>query len=127
MPRAKVPFTLPSAGYARSLGVLARATDAGLRAKSGLIVGMGETDAEVRSAVRDLRNAGVEILTVGQYLRPTAQHLPVARWWTPAEFDALGEFARSLGFAHVESGPLVRSSYHARDAAGAGRADLATR
>ncbi|MGO9875242.1 MAG: lipoyl synthase [Acidimicrobiia bacterium] len=104
----------PSAGYARSLSVLARAKDAGLVTKSGLIVGMGETGEEVRSALRDLRAVGVDIVTIGQYLRPTAQHLPVARWWTPAEFDALRAAARAMGFAHVEAGPLVRSSYHAR-------------
>ena len=106
----------PSAGYARSLAVLARAKDAGLVTKSGLIVGMGETDAEVRAAITDLRNVGVDILTVGQYLRPTARHLPVVRWWTPGEMDAVGMFAESLGFSHVEAGPLVRSSYHAKRA-----------
>jgi len=106
----------PSAGYARSLAVLARAKAAGLVTKSGLIVGMGETDAEVHSAITDLRNVGVDILTVGQYLRPTPRHLPVVRWWTPDEMDAVGAFAESLGFAHVESGPLVRSSYHAKRA-----------
>jgi lipoyl synthase len=109
----------PNAGYARSLGVLARAVDAGLVAKSGLIVGFGETVAEVEGAVADLRAVGVSILTVGQYLRPSAQHLPVARWWAPDEFEALGDYARGLGFAHVESGPLVRSSYHARRASAA--------
>lgn len=114
----------PKAGYARSLAVLARAKAAGLVTKSGIIVGMGERDDEVRRAVRDLRNVGVDILTVGQYLRPTARHLPVVRWWAPEEFDALHEYAESLGFAHVESGPLVRSSYHARRArAGVGAAE----
>jgi lipoyl synthase len=107
----------PSAAYFRSLALLARAKDAGLTTKSGIILGMGETEDELRGAIGDLRNVGVDILTLGQYLRPTARHLPVVRWWTPAEFDALGEYARGLGFAHVESGPLVRSSYHARSAA----------
>jgi lipoyl synthase len=107
----------PSAAYFRSLALLARAKDAGLTTKSGIILGMGETEDELRGAIADLRNVGVEILTLGQYLRPTARHLPVVRWWTPAEFDELGAYARSLGFAHVESGPLVRSSYHARQAA----------
>ncbi|HEX5097286.1 MAG TPA: lipoyl synthase, partial [Acidimicrobiia bacterium] len=107
----------PSAGYARSLAVLARAKAAGLLTKSGLIVGMGETEDELRAAITDLRAVGVEILTIGQYLRPTGQHLPVARWWTPDEFERLGTFAEGLGFRHVESGPLVRSSYHARAAA----------
>jgi lipoyl synthase len=106
----------PSAGYARSLAVLARAKDAGLLTKSGIIVGMGETDAEVRAAIADLRAVGVAVLTIGQYLRPSPQHLPVVRWWTPEEFDALADYAVALGFAHVEAGPLVRSSYHARAA-----------
>ncbi len=106
----------PSAGYARSLAVLARAKDAGLLTKSGIIVGMGETDAEVRAAIADLRAVGVDVLTIGQYLRPSPQHLPVVRWWTPEEFDALADYAVALGFAHVEAGPLVRSSYHARAA-----------
>jgi lipoyl synthase len=107
----------PSAAYFRSLALLARAKDAGLTTKSGIILGMGETEDELHGAIADLRNVGVDILTLGQYLRPTARHLPVVRWWTPAEFEALGEYARGLGFAHVESGPLVRSSYHARSAA----------
>jgi lipoic acid synthetase len=113
----------PSAAYARSLALLGRAADAGLLAKSGIILGMGETADEVRGAVADLRNVGVEVLTLGQYLRPSRQHLPVARWWTPAEFAELGEFAERLGFAHVEAGPLVRSSYHAKRA-GAVRSDF---
>jgi lipoic acid synthetase len=107
----------PSAAYFRSLGVLARAKDAGLTTKSGIILGMGETEDELHGAIADLRNVGVDILTLGQYLRPSARHLPVVRWWTPDEFAALGEYARGLGFSHVESGPLVRSSYHARAAA----------
>ena len=108
----------PSAAYARSLAVLARARAAGLRTKSGIILGMGETDDEVRGAMADLRGVGVEILTLGQYLRPTARHLPVARWWRPEEFDDLAEAGRALGFAHVQASPLTRSSYHAREAAG---------
>jgi lipoic acid synthetase len=107
----------PSAGYARSLAVLARARAAGLVTKSGLILGMGETDAEVRAAMADLRAVGVGILTIGQYLRPSVEHVPVAKWWHPDEFAALREYGESLGFAHVESGPLVRSSYHAREGA----------
>jgi lipoyl synthase len=109
----------PSAAYFRSLALLARAKDAGLTTKSGIILGMGETEAELRGAIADLRNVGVDILTLGQYLRPTARHLPVVRWWTPDEFAVLGDYARSLGFAHVEAGPLVRSSYHARAGAAA--------
>jgi len=106
----------PSAGYARSLAVLGRAKDAGLTTKSGLIVGMGEEAREVRAAISDLRAVGVDILTVGQYLRPSSRHLPVVRWWTPEELHDVGAYAERLGFAHVESGPLVRSSYHARRA-----------
>ncbi len=106
----------PSANYARSLALLARAKSAGLTTKSGLILGMGETAPEVRGAIADLAGVGVDILTVGQYLRPTALHLPVVKWWHPDEFTALGAYARTLGFSHVESGPLVRSSYHARRA-----------
>jgi lipoic acid synthetase len=106
----------PSAAYSRSLGLLAQAKDAGLTTKSGIILGMGETEAELQGAIADLRNVGVDILTLGQYLRPSARHLPVVRWWTPDEFEALGEYARGLGFSHVEAGPLVRSSYHARQA-----------
>jgi lipoyl synthase len=107
----------PSAGYARSLAVLGRARAAGLVTKSGLILGMGETDAEVRAAMADLRAVGVDILTIGQYLRPSADHVPVVKWWHPDEFAALRAYGESLGFAHVESGPLVRSSYHAREGA----------
>ena len=106
----------PNAGYSRSLGVLARAKDVGLTTKSGLILGMGEDVGEVHGAIADLRHVGVDILTLGQYLRPSPQHAPVVRWWTPDEFEDIGRYARDLGFAHVESGPLVRSSYHARRA-----------
>jgi lipoic acid synthetase len=106
----------PSAGYARSLSVLARAHKAGLVTKSGLILGMGETHDEVRGALADLRGVGVAIVTLGQYLRPSTRHTPVARYWRPEEFDELGAYARSLGFEHVESSPLTRSSYHARRA-----------
>jgi len=106
----------PQASYARSLAVLARARAAGLTTKSGLVVGMGEEPAEVRAAMADLRAVGVGIVTIGQYLRPTAQHLPVARWWKPAEFDELADWGHDLGFAHVQASPLTRSSYHAREA-----------
>jgi lipoic acid synthetase len=107
----------PSAGYARSLGLLARAKAAGLTTKSGLILGMGETDDEVLAALADLRGVGVDIVTIGQYLRPTARHLPVARWVTPATFDELKSAGEAMGIPHVESSPLTRSSYHARQAA----------
>jgi len=109
----------PSASYARSLAVLARAKDAGLVTKSGIILGMGETQDEVVGAMADLRHVGVDILTLGQYLRPSADHLPVDRWWTPDEFDALRIVGEAMGFAHVEASPLTRSSYHARQAASA--------
>ena len=108
----------PSARYARSLAVLARAKGSGLTTKSGLVLGMGETADEVRGALVDLRGVGVDIVTMGQYLRPSPMHLPVARWWHPDEFDDLRTFGEGLGFQHVEAGPLVRSSYHAREAAG---------
>ena len=104
----------PQASYARSLAVLGRAKAAGLVTKSGLIVGMGETDDEVIGALADLRAVGVDIVTIGQYLRPSASHLPVARWWTPAEIETVAEAGRAMGFAHVEASPLTRSSYHAR-------------
>jgi lipoic acid synthetase len=109
----------PSAGYARSLAVLARAKAAGLTTKSSLIVGLGETDDEVLEALADLRGVGVDIVTIGQYLRPTSHHLPVQRWWTPAELTALKEAGEAMGIGHVEAGPLVRASYHARQAADA--------
>jgi lipoic acid synthetase len=109
----------PSAAYARSLALLGRAKAVGLTTKSGIILGMGEETHEVEGALVDLRSVGVDIVTLGQYLRPSAAHLPVVRWWTPGEFAATGDFARSLGFAHVECGPLVRSRYHARAGADA--------
>ena len=106
----------PSASYARSLSVLARSASAGCTTKSGIILGMGETVSEVVAALGDLRAVGVEIVTLGQYLRPTAAHLAVARWWAPAEFDELAATARAMGIAHVEASPLTRSSYHAKRA-----------
>ena len=115
----------PSAGYARSLSVLARAKAAGLTTKSSLIAGLGETAAEMEEALADLAGVGVDIVTVGQYLRPTTNHLPVARWWTPDELTALKHAGEALGIAHVEAGPLVRSSYHARQAATAASTPVA--
>ena len=111
----------PSASYARSLSVLARAKAAGLTTKSGIMVGLGETGEEIHAALRDLRAIGVEIVTIGQYLRPTSTHLPTARWWTPEEFDALRAYGVALGFSHVESSPLTRSSYHAKAGADAAK------
>jgi lipoic acid synthetase len=109
----------PSAGYARSLSVLARARRAGLVTKSGFMLGLGEERHEVESLLADLACVGVSIVTIGQYLRPTSEHLPVVRWAEPAEFDHYRRFGESLGIAHVESSPLTRSSYHAKRAAGA--------
>ena len=111
----------PAAGYERSLAVLRRAAELrpDVPTKSGLMLGLGEREAEVEQALRDLRAAGVTLLTLGQYLRPSPEHLPVERWVPPAEFDAWRERALALGFRDVASGPLVRSSYHAERLAGA--------
>jgi lipoic acid synthetase len=106
----------PSAGYLRSLTVLARSAAAGLTTKSGLMVGLGESADEVEETLADMAAVGVSIATIGQYLRPTEQHLPVARWWEPAEFVDLAERGRRLGLAHVQASPLTRSSYHAKEA-----------
>jgi lipoyl synthase len=106
----------PSAGYLRSLTVLSRSVRAGLTTKSGLMVGLGESADEVEEVLADLAAVGVSIATIGQYLRPTAEHLPVARWWEPWEFADLAERGRRLGLKHVQSSPLTRSSYHAREA-----------
>jgi lipoic acid synthetase len=105
----------PGARFVRSLELLRRAKDAGMTTKSGIMVGLGEEWAEILDCIRAIRGAGTDILTVGQYLRPSLKHLPLLRYYTPAEFDAIGAFAKTLGFAHVESGPLVRSSYHAEE------------
>ena len=103
----------PGFRYERSLDVLRSARAAGLVTKSNLILGMGEQHDEVLAAMADLREAGCELLTITQYLRPSAKHHPIERWVPPEEFDELGEQARGLGFAGVMSGPLVRSSYRA--------------
>jgi lipoic acid synthetase len=103
----------PAFDYDRSLDVLQRAHDIGLVTKSNLILGMGETIDEVRAALRDLRAASCELVTITQYLRPSKRHHPVERWVHPDEFAALAAEAESLGFAGVMSGPLVRSSYRA--------------
>ncbi len=107
----------PQGNYQRSLELFrqARRMDPGALTKSGLMVGLGETEDEFVAVFRDLRDVGVEILTVGQYLRPSPDHLPVVRYWTPEEFASLKQTALALGFRHVESGPLVRSSYHAEE------------
>lgn len=109
----------PGGNYQRSLDVLAHAAEFGkardraLLTKAGIMLGLGEEQAEVETVLRDLRAAGCDILTLGQYLRPSLDHLPVERYVTPAEFAELRSAAMALGFRHVESGPLVRSSYHA--------------
>jgi lipoic acid synthetase len=109
----------PSAGYARSLGVLSAAKAAGLVVKSGLVLGMGETTEEVDGCLADLAGIGVNIVTIGQYLRPTTHHTPVARWIHPDEFTRWKQAGESLGIGHVESSPLTRSSYHAKQSADA--------
>jgi lipoyl synthase len=111
------PWARPGGRYWRSISLLgaAKVMDPSMLTKSGIILGMGEAGDEIRQALVDLRRAGVDIVTIGQYLRPTAHHTPVARWVTPEEFQEwkrIGE--EELGFRHVESGPLVRSSYHAK-------------
>ncbi len=112
------------ARYQRTLGLLANAKkwDPQMVTKSGVMVGLGETTAELIEVFRDLGGCGVDILTVGQYLRPSKDHLPMARFYAPPEFDYLKEEALKFGFKHVESGPLVRSSYHAHE-----QADVAAR
>ena len=109
----------PSAGYARSLAVLARAKAAGLVTKTGFMVGLGETDDEIVGCLADIAGIGVDIVTIGQYLRPTSHHLPIARYAEPAEFVRWKQIGEALGIGHVEAGPLTRSSYHARSAADA--------
>ncbi|MET0916300.1 MAG: lipoyl synthase [Jiangellaceae bacterium] len=120
----------PAFSYDRSLEVLAMARAAAMVTKSNLILGLGETPAEISQALRDLRDVGCELVTITQYLRPSARHHPVDRWVKPEEFVALREEAEELGFAGVMSGPLVRSSYRAgrlyRQAMAARRSTVAT-
>jgi len=103
------------AKYDRSLQVLSivKELDSAIPTKSGLMLGHGETTEEVITAMTDLRAVGCDRLTIGQYMRPSLEHLPVQKYWTPEEFDQLGNTAKEMGFSHVRSGPLVRSSYHA--------------
>lgn len=103
------------AKYERSLQVLAIAKELApnMATKSGLMLGLGETEAEIVETMQDLRGVGCDRITLGQYMRPSLEHLPVQKYWHPDEFDRLGVIAQSLGFSHVRSGPLVRSSYHA--------------
>ena len=105
----------PGASFPRSLELLRRSKEAGLLTKSGIMVGLGEEWNEVLETVRAIRDAGTDVLTVGQYLRPSPDHLALARYYSPEEFERIRDFARGLGYAHVESGPLVRSSYHAEE------------
>jgi len=105
----------PGADYDWSLLLLKRfkAQHPGLPTKSGIMLGLGETLQQVQQTLIDLRAHDVDMVTIGQYLQPSAHHHPVIRYWTPDEFDQLREFGEALGFSHVASGPLVRSSYHA--------------
>lgn len=116
--RRLTPQVRSRATYDRSLNVLrkvkARRGEA-IYTKSGLMLGLGETEEEVTTAMADLRAVGCDILTLGQYLQPTLRHLPVLEFVSPARFEELGESARRMGFIHVASGPMVRSSYHAAD------------
>jgi lipoyl synthase len=103
------------AKYERSLRVLktVKELNPAIYTKSGLMLGLGETESEILETLQDLRAVGCDRLTLGQYLRPSLEHLPVAQYWTPEEFERLGAIAREIGFSQVRSGPLVRSSYHA--------------
>lgn len=109
------PIVRPQAKYRRSLDVLrlVKSHDPGIPTKSGLMVGLGETADELRQTLVDLREAGCSIVTIGQYLQPTPEHTPIARFYEPAEFDFWAAQAREIGFPSVASGPFVRSSYHA--------------
>ena len=100
------------AKYRRSMDVLKVLKDGGMRTKSGIMLGLGEEKEEVLQTMRDLRNSGVDVITIGQYLQPTRKHLPVIRFVHPDEFAAFREAGYEMGFDYVESGPLVRSSYH---------------
>jgi len=112
------PFIRPQGDYRRSLGVLKtiKKMDGRILTKSGFMVGLGETNEQILQTMRDLRAADVDFLTMGQYLQPTKNHAQVKKYYTPEEFVELKNTALQLGFTHVESGPLVRSSYHAQNA-----------
>ncbi|MHB8324613.1 MAG: lipoyl synthase [Candidatus Dormibacteria bacterium] len=118
------PRVRPKSLYQRSLQVLRLAGEmaTGSKTKSGLMVGLGESMDEVKQVLRDLSAQGVQLVTVGQYLRPSLKHIRCERFWHPDEFAEVKEYGNSLGFAHIESGPLVRSSYHAHEQAAAGAA-----
>ena len=114
VPRLQAPVRR-GAKYDRSLNVLrfVKEIDSSIATKSGLMLGLGETEAEVIQTLKDLRQIKCDRLTLGQYMRPSLAHLPVVKYWTPDEFTRLGAIAQDLGFSHVRSAPLVRSSYHA--------------
>jgi lipoic acid synthetase len=115
----------PGADYQWSLTLLQKfkAQHPAIPTKSGIMLGLGETMEQVQATLRDLRAHDVEMVTIGQYLQPSAHHHPVLRYWTPEEFQALADYGHGLGFSHVASGPMVRSSYHAdQQAAEAARA-----
>ncbi|MBP9891432.1 MAG: lipoyl synthase [Planctomycetes bacterium] len=116
VPRLYIPVR-PQANFAQSLKLISRAKVAGLTTKSGMMLGLGEEISEVREAIKQLREAGCDILTLGQYLQPAPENLQVVRYVHPDEFAELKAFALALGFRKVDSGPLVRSSYHAEEAA----------
>lgn len=107
------PRVRPQADYQRSMRLLEAAKEAGLVTKTGLMLGLGETEAEVIEVMRDLRRVRCDILTLGQYLQPSASHVPIDRYVSPNDFDRLKAIGIDLGFLHIEAGPLVRSSYHA--------------
>ena len=111
--RRLFPSIRPQGKYQRSIDLLGQTNRMGMKTKSGLILGMGETIEEAREVMQDLRSVGCEIMTIGQYLQPTKDHLPVARFYHPDEFAQLKAEGMAMGFGHVEAGPLVRSSYHA--------------
>ena len=111
--------TRPQAKYQRTLDLLrlGKEMDGTILTKSGLMVGLGESTAELLETMQDIRDTNCDLLTVGQYLSPTSRHLPIQRYYTPEEFEELKIAGMEMGFRHVESGPLVRSSYHAREQA----------
>ena len=121
------PRARPKAIYTQSLELLQRVKriDSTMVTKSGIMVGLGETRDELARTIADLRDHDCDLLTIGQYLRPSRKHLPIVRYYSPDEFDELADEARSLDFAHVEAGPLVRSSYHAGEQARAAREQAA--
>lgn len=111
--RRLTPSVRSVATYDCSLSVIRQIASSGVRSKSGIMLGLGETEDEILETIRDLHEVGCEVLTIGQYLQPTKSHWPVVEYVSPDKFAEYGAFARSLGFRHVESAPLVRSSYHA--------------